>query len=74
MPRCSKRFSKQVTEVVQDKGGPAEKLQEKVEEIVMEKIAKAVQKKPEEVQKQTDKGTRKRRTSFDERGVTHRSE
>jgi hypothetical protein len=35
-------------EAVQDQGGRAEHLQEKVEQIVMEKIAEAVQQKADE--------------------------
>jgi hypothetical protein len=42
-----------VTEAVQDQGTEAEKLQEKVEEIVMEKAAKAVQIKSEQAANRT---------------------
>jgi hypothetical protein len=45
-----------VADAVQD-SGQAEKLQEKVEQIVMEKVAEAVQKKAEEVQQQAEQGT-----------------
>jgi hypothetical protein len=50
----------QVTEAVGNHGAPAEKLQEKVEQIVMEKVAEAVQKKAEEVQ-QNGQGTEEKK-------------
>jgi hypothetical protein len=52
----------EVAEAVQVLVGQAEKLQEKVEEIVIEKVAEAVQKKAEEVQQQNEQGTEEKKS------------
>jgi hypothetical protein len=51
-----------VTEVVRDQGGQAEKLQEKVQEIVMAKVAEAVRKEAEKGQQETEGGTKEKKT------------
>src|SRR5262249_4742253 len=48
-------------EAIQDQGGQAEQLQEKVEQIVMEKVTEAVQKKAEEVQQQAEHRTEEKK-------------
>jgi hypothetical protein len=53
---------KEVTEVVRDQGGQAEKLQEKVQEIVMAKVAEAVRKEAEKGQQETEGGTKEKKT------------